>query len=86
MEEARAAAQKAVGYAPNSFGSHMRLAFLSYLVGDKAASLDEFAKAKTLNPSGFEKQWKQEVEFDRFKPIIADKEFLAKLFPDGVPQ
>jgi uncharacterized Ntn-hydrolase superfamily protein len=86
MEKARAAAQKAVGYSPNSFGSHMRLAFLNYLVGDKTASLDEFAKAKALNPAGFEKQWKQEAEFDRFKPIAADKDFLAKLFPGGVPQ
>jgi len=85
-ERARAAAQKALRYAPNSFGSHMRLAFLNYLVGDKAASLDEFAKAKALNPSGFDQQWKEEVGFDRFKPMAADKEFLQKLFPNGVPQ
>jgi uncharacterized Ntn-hydrolase superfamily protein len=85
-EKARAAAQKALHYAPNSFGSHMRLAFLSYLVGDKAASLDEFAKAKALNPSGFDQQWKEEVGFDRFKPMAADKEFLQRLFPNGVPQ
>src|SRR5262249_3870221 len=85
MEKARAAAQKAVGYAPNSFGSHMRLAFLSYLVGDKAASLEEFAKAKGLNPNNFDSQWKLEVQFDRFKPMAGDKEFLQKLFPDGVP-
>jgi uncharacterized Ntn-hydrolase superfamily protein len=86
IEKARAAAQKAVAYAPNSFGSHMRLAFLSYLLGDKAASLDEFAKAKVLNPNNFESQWKQEVQFERFKPMADDKEFLQKLFPDGVPQ
>ncbi|HKF20537.1 MAG TPA: DUF1028 domain-containing protein [Candidatus Angelobacter sp.] len=86
MEKARAAAQKAVTYAPNSFGSHMRLAFLSYLVGDKGASLDEFGKAKALNPNNFGSQWKQEVQFDRFKPMAADKEFLGKLFPDGAPQ
>jgi uncharacterized Ntn-hydrolase superfamily protein len=86
MEKARAAAQKAVAYAPNSFGSHMRLAFLSYLLGDKPAALDEFAKAKSLNPSNFDHQWKQEVQFDRFKPMAADKEFLQKLFPDGAPQ
>jgi uncharacterized Ntn-hydrolase superfamily protein len=86
MEKARAAAQKAVGYAPNSFGSHMRLAFLSYLLGDKPAALDEFAKAKALNPNNFDNQWKQEVQFDRFKPMTADKEFLQKLFPDGAPQ
>ncbi len=86
MEKARAAAQKAVSYAPNSFGSHMRLAFLSYLVGDKTASLDEFAKAKAINPNNFDSQWKQEVQFDRFKPMAADKEFVEKLFPGGVPQ
>ncbi|HMF89943.1 MAG TPA: DUF1028 domain-containing protein [Candidatus Angelobacter sp.] len=86
VEKARAAAQKAVSYAPNSFGSHMRLAFLSYLVGDKPASLDEFAKARALNPGNFDSQWKQEVQFDRFKPMATDKEFLQKLFPEGVPQ
>src|SRR5215471_4581976 len=76
MDKARAAAQKAVGYAPNSFGSHMRLAFLSYLAGDKAASLEEFGKAKTINPTGFDQQWKEQVESDRFKPMAHDKEFL----------
>ncbi len=86
MEKARAASQKAVQYAPNSFGSHMRLAFLDYLVGDKTASLDEFGKARTLNPNDFDKQWKEEVDFDRFKPMAADKEFLLKLFPNGVPK
>ena len=86
MQKARAASLKAVQYAPNSFGSHMRLAFLDYLIGEKAASLDEFAKAKTLNPNNFDKQWKEEVDFDRFKPMAADKEFLQKLFPNGVPQ
>ena len=85
-EKARAAAQKALRYAPNSFGSHMRLAFINYLVGDKAASLDEFAKAKALDPAHFDKQWKEEVDFDRFKPMAGDKEFLGKLFPNGVPQ
>jgi len=86
LEKARAAAQKASRYAPNSFGSHMRLAFLNYLVGDKTASLDEFAKAKALNPGNFDQQWKEEVQLDRFKPMAADKEFLQKLFPNGVPQ
>lgn len=86
MQKARAASQKAVEYAPNSFGSHMRLAFLDYLVGDKTAALDEFGKAKAISPNDFDKQWKEEVEFDRFKPMAADKEFLQKLFPNGVPQ
>jgi uncharacterized Ntn-hydrolase superfamily protein len=86
MEKARAAAQKAVSYSPSSFGSHMRLAFLSYLAGDKQSSLDEFAKAKALTPTNFDKQWKEEVQFDRFKPMASDKAFLEKLFPSGVPQ
>jgi uncharacterized Ntn-hydrolase superfamily protein len=86
MEKAHAAAQKAARYAPNSFGSHMRLAFLNYLVGDKTASLDEFAKARTLEPGRFDKQWKEEVAFERFKPMAGDKGFLGKLFPNGVPQ
>ena len=86
MAQARAAAQKALIYSPNSFGSTMRLAFLSYLVRDKQASLDEFAKAKALNPADFDKQWKEDVKFDRFKPMAADKEFLEKLFPNGAPQ
>jgi uncharacterized Ntn-hydrolase superfamily protein len=86
LDKARAAAQQALRYSPNSFGSHMRLAFLDYLVGDKAASLDEFARARALNPNNFDQQWKEEAQFDRFKPMTADKEFLQKLFPNGVPQ
>jgi uncharacterized Ntn-hydrolase superfamily protein len=86
LDQARTAAQQALRYAPNSFGSHMRLAFLDYLVGDKAGSLDEFAKARSLNPNSFDQQWKEEVQFDRFKPMLADKEFLQKLFPNGAPQ
>jgi hypothetical protein len=86
MQKARAASQKAVQYSPNRAGGHMTLAFLDYFTGDKAASLDEFAKAKTLNAKDFDKLWKEEVDIDRFKPMAADKEFLQKLFPNGVPQ
>lgn len=86
IEKARAAAQQALRYAPNSFGSHMRLAFLDYVLGDKTASLDEFAKARAIDSKNFDKQWKEDVDFDRFKPMASDKEFLQKLFPNGVPQ
>jgi uncharacterized Ntn-hydrolase superfamily protein len=86
IEKARASSQKALLYSPNSFGSHMRLAFLDYLVGDQAGSLAEFAKAKSLRPDDFGKQWSEEVQFDRFKKMAADKEFLEKLFPQGVPE
>jgi uncharacterized Ntn-hydrolase superfamily protein len=86
INKARAASQKAVQYTPESFDSHMRLAFVDYLVGEKQASLDEFAKAKALDPANFRKQWKEDVDFERFKPMASDKEFLQKLFPNGVPQ
>lgn len=86
MEKARTAAQKAVAYSPNSFGSHMRLAFVIYLVGDKTASLDEFAKAKALNPTNFEKQWKEWAQNDPYKPVADDKEFVDKLFPAPAPK
>jgi uncharacterized Ntn-hydrolase superfamily protein len=86
MQKARSASQKAVQYSPNRAGGHMTLAFLDYFTGDKTASLEEFAKARTLNPKDFDKQWKEEADFDRFKPMASDKEFLQKLFPNGVPQ
>jgi uncharacterized Ntn-hydrolase superfamily protein len=86
MQKARVASQKAVQYSPNRAGGHMTLAFLDYFTGDKTASLDEFAKAKTLNPKDFDKQWKEEVDVDRFKSMASDKDFLQKLFPNGVPQ
>jgi uncharacterized Ntn-hydrolase superfamily protein len=86
MQKARAASQKAVQYSPNRPGGHMTLAFLDYFTGDKAAALEEFDKARTLNPKDFDKQWKEEADFDRFKPMASDKEFLQKLFPNGVPQ
>lgn len=83
MEKARSAAQKALAYSPNSFGSHMRLAFLDYLLGDKAASLDEFSRARALDPSHFDARWKEQVQFDRFKSMASDKEFVDKLFPSS---
>jgi hypothetical protein len=64
----------------------MNVAFVDYLAGDKQASLDEFNKARTLNPTGFNKSFKEESDFDPFKPVLADKEFLLKLFPNGLPQ
>ncbi|HZI57412.1 MAG TPA: DUF1028 domain-containing protein, partial [Verrucomicrobiae bacterium] len=86
MQKARAASQKTVQYSPNRAGGHMTLGFLDYFAGDKAAALEEFAKTKTLIPNDFDKQWKEEANFERFKLIMSDKEFLQKLFPNGVPQ
>jgi len=86
LPKARASALKGVAYAPKNANLHLQLGFLDYATGDKAASLAEFGKARELNPSAFNKQWKEEVDSAPFKPMAADKEFLQRLFPDGVPQ
>ncbi|HEV2987255.1 MAG TPA: DUF1028 domain-containing protein [Candidatus Angelobacter sp.] len=86
MEKAKAAAQKAIVYAPNNANSHMQLAFLSYVSGDKATALEEFSKARDLRPEGFANRWHDEADSPEFKPMLDDKDFLKKLFPpDGVP-
>lgn len=85
VKKAQAGAQKAASYAPQNEMMHLNLAFIDYLAGDKQAALDEFGKARTLNPADFDRHWKQEVTYDPFKPMAADKEFLQKLFPNGVP-
>jgi uncharacterized Ntn-hydrolase superfamily protein len=86
IEKARAAAQKAVFYAPSNANSHMQLAFFNYVLGDKAASLEEFSKARDLRAEGFAKRWQDEANSPEFKSILDDKEFLKKLFPpEGVP-
>ncbi len=82
ITEARQSAEKAVHYSPGNSDSHMDLAFLDYLAGDKKAALEEFQKAKALDPN-FRKQWEAEVNFEKdFAPIKQDKEFLQKLFPE----
>ena len=48
--------------------------------------MDEFARARTLGPTGFNRGFKEESDFGPFKPMLADKEFLLKLFPTGLPQ
>jgi uncharacterized Ntn-hydrolase superfamily protein len=86
MEKARAAAQKAVFYAPGNANSHLQLAFLSYALGEKSAALEEFSKARDLRPEGFANRWHDEANSPEFKSMLDDKEFLKKLFPpDGVP-
>lgn len=86
IHRAQAGAQKAAAYAPGNSAMHMNLAFIDYLAGDKPGSLQEFEKARTMNPSQFDKQWKEGASDDLFKTMAADKEFLQKLYPNGVPQ
>jgi len=86
MVKAKAAALKSIAYGPNNSNAHMQLAFLDYSAGDKSAALDEFVKARSLRPEGFDKRWKEEADSPEFKTILGDKEFLGKLFPNGGPQ
>jgi uncharacterized Ntn-hydrolase superfamily protein len=82
ITEARKAAEKAANYSPTNSDSHMDLGFFDYLAGDKKAALEEFEKAKKLDPN-FRKQWEAEVSFEKdFAPIKEDKEFMNKLFPE----
>lgn len=85
-KKAQAAGIKAAKYAPNSYGIHLNVAFVHYLAGDKENSLAEFAKARTLGSATFNKDWKDVVASDPYKPMAADHEFVEKLFPGGAPQ
>ncbi len=82
LKEARDAAARAANYSPSSPDSHMTLGFLSYLAGDKAAALEAFLKAKSLNPK-FQRSWEAALRFRaEYKKIAEDKEFVKKLFPE----
>ncbi len=83
LPQAHAAAEKDVRYAPNSADSHMMLGFLSYLTGNKTAALEEFEKARKLNPK-FREQWDASVNyFTAFRAILDDKEFLKKVLSEN---
>jgi uncharacterized Ntn-hydrolase superfamily protein len=80
LKAAREAAKKAVKYAPAHPDSHLNLAFLEYLNGDKEAALKEFQLAQ--KDPGFKKQFDAILaESPELAALKADKEFLAKLFP-----
>jgi uncharacterized Ntn-hydrolase superfamily protein len=80
-QEALAAARKALQYAPAQADTHTALAFLEYFYGSKETALAEFLRAEKLDPD-FKKQFDATIGWTpAFKPILADKEFLAKLFP-----
>jgi len=86
LDQAKAAGEKAVLYAPNSANGHLELGFLEYATGDKDGALAEFGKAKTLKPETFEKNWEEDAEDEHFKAMLGDQEFLKKLFPAGAPK
>lgn len=80
-KEALDAARKALSYAPQQADMHTSVGFLEYFNGNKDASLAEFRQAKKMDPD-FKKQFDAMVGWvAAFKPILADQDFLAKLFP-----
>ncbi len=80
VTEGRNALAKATIYSTGS-DTHLRMGFLNYLAGDKNAALAEFLKAKALE-ADFEKLWKNTLlGRPAFRPILSDKEFINKLFP-----
>ncbi len=81
MKDALAAARKALAYSPEHPDTHTAVAFLEYFNSNKQAALTEFLQAKKLDPD-LKKQFDATIGWTpAFKPILADKEFLSKLFP-----
>jgi len=85
LPEAKANAEKALRYAPNDADSHLTVGFLTYLLGDKGVAMEEFNKGKAID-SNFPKDFAGAIEYEKeFAPIVRDKTFLEKLFPEGIP-
>jgi uncharacterized Ntn-hydrolase superfamily protein len=83
--EARSNVEKALHYAPNDADNHLTLAFLAYFAGDKSEALAEFRSTKQMDGK-FEKDFADAVKDEKeFQPILRDKEFLEKVFPQGIP-
>jgi uncharacterized Ntn-hydrolase superfamily protein len=80
-KEALDAGRIAERYAPEQGDTHTAMGFLQYLNGDKDAALAEFLQAKKMDPD-FKKQFDATIPWTpEFKPILSDRDFLAKLFP-----
>lgn len=85
LAEARATAESALRYAPNDAENHLTLALVNYLNGDKDGALAEFNKVKQTEHR-FREILKSAVQNEpALAPMLQDKQFLQKLFPDGVP-
>jgi uncharacterized Ntn-hydrolase superfamily protein len=77
--EALGAARKAVSYAPDHARAHLAAGFLEYIAGNKSEALVEFQAAKRLNPD-FKRAFEAlAASSPLFKPLLEDKEFLAKV-------
>ena len=81
MEQAHDSIEKAVHYSPNEADGYTSLGFIEYALGHKDKALENFQKAKTMDPK-FEDQFKSEASFvPTFKKILDDTDFMGKLFP-----
>ena len=79
VADARAAAEKAIAYAPERSNPHITLGLLDYAEGDKDGALAEFKKAKQLEPD-FSKQLDAILQFrPTFKDMLNDKVFMEKV-------
>jgi uncharacterized Ntn-hydrolase superfamily protein len=79
--EALAAGRKAAEYSPKQADGHTSLGFLEYINGNKDLALKEFQAARKLD-ADFKKQFDATISWEKqFKPLLDDKDFLAKLFP-----
>jgi uncharacterized Ntn-hydrolase superfamily protein len=84
--EARDAAAKVAQYIPTA-NAHVTLGVMDYNLGDKAAALADFRKALQLDPN-VKRQFDpaaaaQGGRGQRMRPILEDKEFLKRLFPEN---
>lgn len=82
VNRAKELASKAAQYAPDKPDVLVSVGLLDYATGDKEAALRELQKAKQLDPN-FRHEFEAYANFvPRFKPILSDKEFTGKLFPE----
>ena len=73
--------KKAVHYSPKEADGYTSLGFIEYALGHKDKALENFQKAKSMDPK-FEDQFKSEASFvPTFKKILDDSDFMNKLFP-----
>lgn len=77
-QPARAAAEKAVRYAPKNSDAYMNLGFVLYLTGDQEKALQAFHKAQELNPN-FQQSWEMMAARPAYKKVAEDRDFVNKV-------
>ena len=81
MQEARDFVEKGVHYSPNESDGYMSLGFIEYALGHQDAALQDFQRAKGMDPK-FKDEFNAEANFEpAFKKILNDSAFMQKLFP-----